>query len=39
MVIECLECNYKCETPFTLSFHHKLDDKDKLVSVHVEMNH
>ena len=30
MVIECLECNYKCETPFTLSFHHKLDDKDKI---------
>ena len=29
MVIECLECNYKCGTPFTLAFHYKIEHKDK----------
>ena len=30
MVIECLECNYKCVTPFTLIFHYKIEHKDKI---------
>ena len=30
MVIECLECNYKCGTPFTLAFHYKIEHKDEI---------
>ena len=30
MVIENLECNYKCGTPFTLAFHYKVEYKDKI---------
>ena len=29
MVIECLECNFKCGTPFTLAFHYKIEHQDK----------
>ena len=30
MVKECLECNYKCGTPFTLAFQYKTKHKDKI---------
>ena len=30
MVIKCLECNYKCGTPFTLAFHYKKEHKDEI---------
>ena len=30
MVIEYLECNYICGTPFTLAFHNKIEHKDKI---------
>ena len=30
MAIKCLECNYKCGIPFTLSFHYKIEHKDKI---------
>ena len=30
MVIECLECNKKCETPFTLAFLYKIEHKDRI---------
>ena len=30
MVIECLEGNYKCGTSFTLTFHYKIEHKDKI---------
>ena len=30
MVLECLECNYKCGTPFTLAFLYKIEHKDKI---------
>ena len=30
MVIECLECNYKCGIPFTLAFHYKIEHMDKI---------
>ena len=30
MVMECLECNYKCGTPFNLAFHYKIEHWDKI---------
>ena len=30
MVLECLECNYKCGTLFNLVFHYKTEHKDKI---------
>ena len=30
MVIESLECNYKCGTHFTLAFRYKIEHKDKI---------
>ena len=30
MVIEVLECNYQCGTPFTLAFHYKIKLRDKI---------
>ena len=30
MVIECLESNYKCGTPFALAFQYKTEHKDEI---------
>ena len=30
MVLESLNCNYKCGTPFTLAFHYKIEHRDKI---------
>ena len=30
MVMECLECNYKCATPFNLAFHHNIEHWDQI---------
>ena len=30
MVMECLECNYKCGTPFNLAFHYNIEHWDKI---------
>ena len=31
MVIESLECNYKCGTQFTLAFHYKIEHEDAMI--------
>ena len=30
MVMECLECNYKCGTLFNLAFHYNIEHWDKI---------
>ena len=30
MIAKCLECNYRCGSPFTLSFHYQVIHKDKM---------
>ena len=37
MHIEYLDCSYECGTPHTLLFHYKIEHKDKVRGVHVEI--